>query len=555
MAITPQTVLRLVKVPLEIDNKNQLTFENEQKQREYFLSLPHKEIQEISYQRKNNVIMFPEHIDNLLEYNYVMYLNENYTNKWFYAFITNMEYETDHNTIISISTDVFQTWQFQFQFKESFIEREMINVENDVPGANLLPEGLETGEFKIGGTAEFDDLEPINVVAYSGDKIQILEDTQEINLSQKGYIVNGIAQSIVFLLVDNDHFWSLQQAMTIGSQGDYVISCFTVPKLAVKDFLSDENKIFPFVYALQYKELKNIYNQSKTTKELISTPNNLDGYIPKNQKLRTYPYLYLGFNAINGSSKIFRYEDFENGTPIFDIMSEVNPNPTILFVPKNYRGSNGDNLSDIVTLNGYPTLSSKNDFYNSWLAQNSEIISLNMQQEQFNYEIGAYQTALNSMGNIISQASKGDLGALGTGANLGFELAKQDVNHDFYIKQQMAQIEKQKLLPDKVNMASSNCTLIGYGLIDKNIFTRYTIKKQFAERIDKFFDMYGYLTNNVKIPNLNNRPNWNYIKTIGSNIIGDIPQEDIQTLKNMFDNGITLWHNKNTFLDYSQNNR
>lgn len=555
MAITPQTVLRLVKVPLEIDNKNQLTFENEQKQREYFLSLPHKEIQEISYQRKNNVIMFPEHIDNLLEYNYVMYLNENYTNKWFYAFITNMEYETDHNTIISISTDVFQTWQFQFQFKESFIEREMINVEDDIPGANLLPEGLETGEFKVGGTAEFDDLEPINVVAYSGDKIQILEDTQEINLSQKGYIVNGIAQSIVFLLVDNDHFWSLQQAMTIGSQGDYVISCFTVPKLAVKDFLSDENKIFPFVYALQYKELKNIYNQSKTTKELISTPNNLDGYIPKNQKLRTYPYLYLGFNAINGSSKIFRYEDFENGKPIFDIMSEVNPNPTILFVPKNYRGSNGDNLSDIVTLNGYPTLSSKNDFYNSWLAQNSEIISLNMQQEQFNYEIGAYQTAINSMGNIISQASKGDLGALGTGANLGFELAKQDVNHDFYIKQQMAQIEKQKLLPDKVNMASSNSTLIGYGLIDKNIFTRYTIKNQFAERIDKFFDMYGYLTNNVKIPNLNNRPNWNYVKTIGSNIIGDIPQEDVQTLKNMFDNGITLWHNKDTFLDYSQNNR
>lgn len=138
MAITPQTVLRLVKVPLEIDNKNQLTFENEQKQREYFLSLPHKEIQEISYQRKNNVIMFPEHIDNLLEYNYVMYLNENYTNKWFYAFITNMEYETDHNTIISISTDVFQTWQFQFQFKESFIEREMINVDDDIPRSKLI---------------------------------------------------------------------------------------------------------------------------------------------------------------------------------------------------------------------------------------------------------------------------------------------------------------------------------------------------------------------------------------------------------------------------------
>ena len=147
MAVTPQTILRLLKVDIEIDNKNQLTFENEQKQRQYFLSLPHIEIDEISYQRKDSVIMFPDHIDNLLEYNYVMYLNENYTNKWFYAFITDMEYVSDYNTKISISTDVFQTWQFNIQFKESFIEREMINVDEDIPGANLLPERFRNGRI------------------------------------------------------------------------------------------------------------------------------------------------------------------------------------------------------------------------------------------------------------------------------------------------------------------------------------------------------------------------------------------------------------------------
>lgn len=133
MAITPQTSLRLLKVPLEIDNKNQLTFANEQTQRQYFLSLPYIEINEISYQRKDSIIFFPGHIDDLLEYNYVMYLNENYTNKWFYAFITNMEYVTDYNTKIYISTDVFQTWQFDFTFKQSFIEREMIAVADDIP--------------------------------------------------------------------------------------------------------------------------------------------------------------------------------------------------------------------------------------------------------------------------------------------------------------------------------------------------------------------------------------------------------------------------------------
>lgn len=133
MAITPQTVLRLLKVPLAIDNKNQITFENEQAQRNYFLSLPHLEIDDISYQRKDSVINFPEHIDNLMEYNYVMYLNENYTNKWFYAFITNMEYDSGGNTKIYIVTDVFQTWQFNLNFKQSFIEREMVAVNEDVP--------------------------------------------------------------------------------------------------------------------------------------------------------------------------------------------------------------------------------------------------------------------------------------------------------------------------------------------------------------------------------------------------------------------------------------
>ena len=133
MALTPSTKLRLIKTPIEIDNKNQLTFNNKTEQRDYFLSLPHLEIDEISYQRKDNMVYFPEHIDKLINYNYVMYLNENYTNKWIYAFITRMEYENDFNTKIYITTDVFQTWQFDITFKESFIEREMLATADDIP--------------------------------------------------------------------------------------------------------------------------------------------------------------------------------------------------------------------------------------------------------------------------------------------------------------------------------------------------------------------------------------------------------------------------------------
>lgn len=62
-----------------------------------------------------------------------MYQNENYSDKWFYAFIDGMKYINDSMTEISISTDVWQTWQFDLEFMESFVEREMINVSDDIP--------------------------------------------------------------------------------------------------------------------------------------------------------------------------------------------------------------------------------------------------------------------------------------------------------------------------------------------------------------------------------------------------------------------------------------
>lgn len=301
-----------------------------------------------------------------------------------------------------------------------------------------------------------------------------------------------------------------------------------------------------------------IFKENPIIESLISTPTTLDGYTPRNAKLRTYPYLYLGFNPQNGSQKVYRYEDFANGSPSFKIISEINPNPTVQFIPQNYRGQSGDSLSDNSSMNGYPTISYKNDVFNTWLAQNSQIVSLQMQQEAFNYEVKAIKSGTDMLSDIGKMFTP-DIGTMASGftgyINKGTDLVAQGKNHDFYIKQQMAQIEKQKLLPDNASLSSSNATLLGYDLFSQNIFTRYNIQRQFAERIDKFFDMYGYLTNTVKIPNLNNRPNWNYVKTIGANILGNIPQYDLQAIKDIFDNGVTLWHNPSTFLDYSQNNR
>lgn len=343
----------------------------------------------------------------------------------------------------------------------------------------------------------------------------------------------------------------LQLLQTINqSHGDAILTVFSVPALSLIGF---QGWTIEDIESGVLWWMVSDFKANPITKTLISTPSSLDGYTPRNQKLRTYPYMYLGFNPPNGSSKIFRYENFANGTPIFKMYSEINQNPTVCLIPQNYRGASNNSMQDMVSFQGYPSIGWITDYYNTWLAQNSQIINLQMEQEQFNTETNMYKTGmdmLSSMANAISNPGNA-MGIVEGAMNLGIT----ERNYDYYIKQQMAQIEKQEMLPNTGNLGSSNATLLGYDLMNTNIFTRYTIKHEFAERIDKYFDMYGYLTNTVKIPNIKNRPNWNYIKTIGINILGDIPQQDLQTIKQFFDNGITLWHNTNTFLDYSQNNR
>ena len=265
--------------------------------------------------------------------------------------------------------------------------------------------------------------------------------------------------------------------------------------------------------------------------------------------------MYVGFNPNGGTGKIYRYEDFENGIPKFNLISEVNPNPQVALIPQNYRGASGDSLSDIATISGYPTISWSNDVFNVWLAQNSQLINLKMENLQQNTSLNQMQNIGNVASSIGTVADGNILSGIGQASQGALDYYRQNINYEYQVNSQMAEMERQEMLPNTGNFGGNNTTLLGYNLFDKNIFSRYTIKAQFAERIDKYFDMYGYSTNLVKVPNINNRPNWNYIKLINSNIIANIPQSDLEIIKNMFNNGITLWHNPNTFLDYSQNNR
>lgn len=112
----PNTDLRLLSAPLTFGDGNQLDFASAAAQRAYFSSLPGRNFVDFTYQRKDNVIRIPDLAENLYQYNYVMY--QNFAGKWIYAFITRIEFINQNCTHVYIKTDVFQTWQFDFTFKQ-----------------------------------------------------------------------------------------------------------------------------------------------------------------------------------------------------------------------------------------------------------------------------------------------------------------------------------------------------------------------------------------------------------------------------------------------------
>lgn len=574
MAVVPDTDIRLLKVPIELDYKNQITFANATAQANYFLGLQdYIEYNSCQYQRANSVMNIPAHIDSIIEYNYVMYKNDNYTNKWFYAFITNMRYVNDGLTEVTIETDVFQTWQFDLTWKQSFVEREMIAVADDIIGENRVPENFETGEYVVKKSYDVSDLDIYYIIAYVGESIKRTSGGN-IATPQRGYKYNGIYSSVCFIVCNDSGFNYLMNLMPNEDNSNNILTIFTVPKLAFTIsnlFNSDGYYVMNTDISATQVNLTGIF-------DALTTSETFEGYVPKNKKLYQYPYTYLAFNPVNGTKKVFRFEDFNNNTPDFNALSELNPNPNVYFLPLSYRRQNKaihqPCLEDAVSLTGYPTISYKTDVFNTWLAQNGQIFSLSVEQEQTNYQQQRFNNIANAVTGAVNTGTqfassmanakdmKGKAEAIGglvnglmnagiSGVNMGFT----EKNHELNTRQQLAQIERQKLLPDNASLSGNNSTLLGYGLIDNSVFTWYIIKKEFAQKIDKYWDMYGYLTNNVKIPNLTNRPNWNYVKTIGANIVASIPQEDLQTIKDIFDNGVTLWHNPSTFLDYSQNNR
>lgn len=589
---TPTTgEIYLLNVPFDSNYRNVIDFKTELERFKYFTKYYGCKYHEAgqqpikfyyddcSYTRKDGVLYVPVHIDKLYDCNYVMFRNSYISGKWFYCFVMSQKYINEGCTALTITTDVYSTWGNNMVWQPSFVEREHLSVTEDIPGANLAPEGLETGEF-----VPYEVIRDENLMAAISPEVCVAFNYNTVGSAALSYpnggTYNGIPSSVPFLLIRPGHITQFINAVNAAQQGAYIFTVFTVPHAAVSTIAWESGD------TSSYKEILTTSSSYSAPENVVFTtyrPDNINGYTPHNKKLLTYPYCYLGFVAPNGTPKIYRYENFNNPGEIkFTAISEINPNPTLVLNPRQY---NVDlpNVISAVTINGYPLISYTNDVFNTWLAQNSQMVNLSLDRSQFNYDMSMARNNIavnrenanataNLIGNAVSAATatmSGNIpgmiggtvgGILGEATHamnlqdLALSNLANEGNRMYDIRSINAQIEKQSMLPDVGTLSSSNSTLLGYGYFWQATFARFGIKPDYLKRIDDFFDMYGYQTNEVKIPNTNNRTYWNYVKTVGANIRGAIPEKDMNILKSIFDNGVTIWHKPNLIYSYAQRN-
>ena len=524
MTITPQGQVYLCKTKLVNDYKNQLTFSNETEQLNYFNSVIQYTFDNYTYIKKDNVVQVGKNIDEIIDCNYLFYKNIGFTNKWYFCFITNMEYINENCTRITFETDCYQTWLFQIEYKESFIEREHVN--DDTIGLHTIPENLELGEFIINNVEELDS-RANNLYICMG----LSRYPSNLQLDNENRIYGKIYSGLLYLLFEDATSCSkMIKAMDNLGYADDIFTIFTIPtSLSFSNEwhtgdLGDQTGIkFAIV------KTSNSATSMVSNKE-ITINNTIDGYTPKNKKLLTYPYNYLYVTNNGGNDTIYKYEDFTNNNPAFNIDGIITTGCSIKLYPLNYKRVDTSVWKTKcynygMVGNKYPTCSWKSDSYTNWLTQNSVNIAISTVSNLSSIGIGAYT------GNINSVAS----GAVG-------------------IANTIAQVHEASFMPNQAkgntNGGDITCSNEMMG------FTAYqmSIRNEYAKIIDNYFNMFGYKINLVKVPNITGRSNWNYVKTIDCNFDGDIPQTDLNIIKSMFNNGVTLWHNPNTMYNYSNSN-
>lgn len=435
-------------------------------------------------------------------YNYILFRNDNNTN-YYYAFIDSLEFTAPKTTHIHFTIDVWQMFTGSLSFKNSFVERMHVAKSADTVGRWLAPEPFNfEKKFETNQHISTTDFTP-NFMVESVSR-PILQSGQGdfeyggqaiggnlLNYSPLyGYKVTS-PQQIKEIL---DYFKpDLSQLNTIDHRQD-VIGCYLVPHFIFSQLQGGTTWQVPIAGDVT------ISSQEEVTLNLNELAS---GYTPKNNKM---------FTSLGKEYVLYNRNGFKL-TLFPELCTE-----SVLVLTFSGRGFDNDNIKLKIT--NYRTLSN-NDFkipYNGTFPicynENSGVT------KQLNVLKNVISLVTNPT-NLIQNTENVINSAFGTSQN-----SVGDLSGDFL-----------SLTNDYIKLR----------LVDKS-----PLYDQCKE-MDDYLSAYGYSIQEFITPTITSRSNWNYLQG-DINFSCDALENDKQTIKNIFLNGVTVWHNPINMLNYSVSN-
>jgi len=552
------TIYKNVNIPIAQDN--QIRFRNLAEQTAFFAKASPFTSNNIHYQRTDSNITVDIDImfEKALTYDYASYKNPNHNNKIYYCFIENLAYVNENVTRFYLKLDVYQTFLFDYSVRRSFVERE-----HGV--ANNVLEGLDYGD-------EYDIVSEEHITPYrTPDNIPLMfvqiVMSEAIGVDEKVFLhrANGLPTQLYHYIVP-----FLYPIGAGGTVGDILLDGGTRQLARISELIEHlttsekyVNKIvsvniMPFLpssvnwgsgtRSINVTELlpipiptmegKHIYYVSTESNNTLSlyNRNKMSGFTNRNAKLMRYPYAFTEIMDYQGNSMIIKNEYIQGNN------LQITCNTAYSIAQKhslnviNYNKTGRSYLNSIINVNA------------------SDIPFINEQTAAFlQSSRNARETSLSNnilsatLGGAVSGGVSASMFGLGVGAPLG-ALAGATIGFatSAYntVTQQMAQLADIENKADQVKNMGGN-TYFDYS---NDMWSLTVVKKQikpeFAQRLEGYFKRYGYKKNEFKVPNETSNSDFNFVKTSNVIINGTFPHTYKNEIAEMYNRGITFWHNR-----------
>lgn len=520
-----------------------------------------------SFIRTQGTIWVDFNYSDCLQSNYIAFQNPDYSNKWFFAFIDDVIYKGNKNVEIKYTIDAWSTWFSLVNLKKCFIVRQ--HVLDDTIGLHTIPENLDVGDVIQESVIE--DASYGNEFGYwiaiaSNWFIKDNSDGTEVLDRDKGEQYAGIS------VYDNSIFGSELFLFQITSINDFinvvlflfrtnedghiadVENMFILPNVAIdvskltqhtasmRSPFSSTSRSFNF-YTISYDMSAQKFDNTITKRTSFSD------FTPKNNKCFVFPYNYLYVSNNQGSSNIYKYENFSSENCVFENQFSITIGGSGRVVPKNYKGMS-TNDDEALALGKYPTCAWSSDAFTNWLTQNSVNLAVST-----GLIAGSIAGGINSIGISTMAAEEGIIQQAPNIVNKTSSASSSALSVSSNIAGLIGQFYQACLMP---NIRGGQATGDIIWAANRNMFSfrQMRAKTEYLRIIDDYFTRFGYKINRLEMPNITGRAHWNYIEIGSSEEIGtgEIPTKFMEIINNACKKGVTIWHNHSEIGNYNLNN-